>query len=1193
MISALIEFIKRLLSQPIWAVFALGIVGMWGYAWFNYEEDRIWYGLFTLAIWCVPEKWQHDSILMLRYVNNACLLIVLILVLAMYGPGFVYYGAGGVAVVACILGFLCIIQGQFESGKDFILGLGTFVPLTIMVAVGLPRVFWLAGGDLYGEMSDYTFQQGVNDLPLVDMSDRIMCLFALGALLLVIIREFLWLLPQIKQLRNLPTAKARSAAMGLVEVSGIARSVNETGNTVIYSGFDKAQPFDLEDESGTIRVEPPKKKRISGFISKIFGLSVPVYDCATINDGDHVYVVGNIMTRTDKKGNSRKVLSCRHADTNKASGLDGEMIQEFLGGRGHQRKDEDVFFIASGVEEDVHKRMRFRLITGVITVILFIALSTYAMMSRHQRLTLLDHEIISPAIQDHRLPQNIRQALKFSAHPHPGYQLWSAMELTKLGHGTLEYRSIYLDLLISDNPAGRDYAGRILFERDKGRKPVSAKILFKALSMPELNAKKYALLKIINQYRVQSQNQMRKEYQARQDAAQEVLKTWPELSGELRAMALGVLRTLSCPSKDMLAILPEALDSRNLMCAGMAADTFDLYAEDIEGEIPMAVIKRLMELLKYDTKLEWPPGYYKDMAGITPRVGDEAAGALMKCGKVVVPLIRERLNDSSDSLVKRALKILSKLDTEESLTDIYISFIKRDELATAELVMKLSRELSVEAQEKIRPHIWLLAKSKSKNTLYACQSLLYGLEFELNKVDRDWLLRFLTSEARVYAKNCAWSILVKNGADRELMIATIGKALKDFPDDTEQYCKWLGETRKEAIVILDTLVPLLDSQEHCRPVIELLGKLGPKAKERAGEKIAAMFLDQEKVEKWYYHYQALDTLTAWGDFKTLGIYLEGMGDRHTSNRHAVFDRIEKAGKGAITVLPSFIKILKERSYKNEYKIIRILRDLGPLAAPALPMLRERLEIESQKKKGGDTWDLLDAIAQIDLPQYPAEVPERRLLWEFTPESANVIWYEDRKAATQTVDGRTGVEMKSNMLATVKMDKINTDHGFTLMFWIHAKNHFKAKYMSMPDEFRWNAWGRRPAFESRYDKYDPPKKEITSWTVRSIYFNEKQDKGWFPSQTWTHMAVTLDPYTRSVKAYANGELKQVDKNYVIRSEWSQSEGHYNGLGYFKPNWTEFHIGDAWQRGGTYPGVYADIKLYNYPMDEKQIQQAMNE
>ncbi len=138
-------------------------------------------------------------------------------------------------------------------------------------------------------------------LPVVHPSQQDWARFFLAAGVLgaatnfvYVFMEIPWRLKQIAQIRALPRAKARSAAIGLTEFEGIARTIG-ADRDISKFGATEAQPFYLEDETGRILVDPGlatiRARTVSGTALMLNEVE------EGIRDGDPVYVIGNVQNR--------------------------------------------------------------------------------------------------------------------------------------------------------------------------------------------------------------------------------------------------------------------------------------------------------------------------------------------------------------------------------------------------------------------------------------------------------------------------------------------------------------------------------------------------------------------------------------------------------------------------------------------------------------------------------------------------------------------------------------------------------------------------------------------------------------------------------------------------------------------------------------------------------------------------------
>lgn len=105
----------------------------------------------------------------------------------------------------------------------------------------------------------YLFTQIPKELPAPSGALSFLIMGACGLLLPAAwtFRDFHWRYVHLRRLRNLPTSKTRSAALGLAEFAGTARSMDGTpviGRLDARGGW--VRPFYLEDDSGRIAVDP-------------------------------------------------------------------------------------------------------------------------------------------------------------------------------------------------------------------------------------------------------------------------------------------------------------------------------------------------------------------------------------------------------------------------------------------------------------------------------------------------------------------------------------------------------------------------------------------------------------------------------------------------------------------------------------------------------------------------------------------------------------------------------------------------------------------------------------------------------------------------------------------------------------------------------------------------------------------------
>jgi hypothetical protein len=146
-----------------------------------------------------------------------------------------------------------------------------------------------------------------------------------------------------RHVEQLATSTARSAAPGLVELRGVARPPGaESGFICGQIPPDRdhpAAPFELEDETGRIRVEPPPVSLEDD--PRFSAKRHPHYGLPVLEGGDEVVVVGAVSEDPERPG-QRRVTPW------KASGLPF--------GTGLLSRPE-IFFLACGDEEFAMRRL--------------------------------------------------------------------------------------------------------------------------------------------------------------------------------------------------------------------------------------------------------------------------------------------------------------------------------------------------------------------------------------------------------------------------------------------------------------------------------------------------------------------------------------------------------------------------------------------------------------------------------------------------------------------------------------------------------------------------------------------------------------------------------------------------------------------------------------------------------------------
>jgi HEAT repeat protein len=184
-----------------------------------------------------------------------------------------------------------------------------------------------------------------------------------------------WRSRQASQVELLPTSRARSAAIGLVELQGVARPVppNSKGPILNYNSRHpdpKAkQPFYLEDETGRILIDPRESKFRTRWLTSFGGritetvlksreqlpdLTAP--HVMALHPGDPVYVIGTAQPNPDAPPDavdSEKLIVSR-----RKSGFFSTPLWQLSQGKIRPKHAaEDIFFLTDSKEEVARRRI--------------------------------------------------------------------------------------------------------------------------------------------------------------------------------------------------------------------------------------------------------------------------------------------------------------------------------------------------------------------------------------------------------------------------------------------------------------------------------------------------------------------------------------------------------------------------------------------------------------------------------------------------------------------------------------------------------------------------------------------------------------------------------------------------------------------------------------------------------------------
>ena len=215
----------------------------------------------------------------------------------------------------------------------------------------------------------------------------------------------LWYWKHARQIRNLPTAKAGSAAIGLCELRGRARKASAQ----TFAGFPKAAVlghrlytvptqdgkelkeeshlplFYLEDETGRILVDPSAAGIRSSWMPLLFGTrfcEIAILSRITdtgvgerlqwIEDGDPIYLIGRVDIRGDAPADAKDSQRVLVRAPRTLNFLDAMLSVMFLG---IGDKSEGVFFLSDTDEADARRHLRRAALINALWAALWIGLS--------------------------------------------------------------------------------------------------------------------------------------------------------------------------------------------------------------------------------------------------------------------------------------------------------------------------------------------------------------------------------------------------------------------------------------------------------------------------------------------------------------------------------------------------------------------------------------------------------------------------------------------------------------------------------------------------------------------------------------------------------------------------------------------------------------------------------------------------
>ena len=216
---------------------------------------------------------------------------------------------------------------------------------------------------------------GIENPRLMAYLDVLVGLAGIGLSILATYIDSTWRTRQAAQVELLPTSKARSAAVGLVELQGRALPVSPsaTGPILQYNSrradSKRKQPFYLEDDTGRILIDPRGSRFRTRWMTSFGGritetvlrrreqlpdLSTP--HIMTLQPGDPVYVIGTAQPNPDAPADAVD-SECMVVRRRRMDLFSTPMWQLSQGKLQPEHDVEDIFFLTDSKEQVARKRI--------------------------------------------------------------------------------------------------------------------------------------------------------------------------------------------------------------------------------------------------------------------------------------------------------------------------------------------------------------------------------------------------------------------------------------------------------------------------------------------------------------------------------------------------------------------------------------------------------------------------------------------------------------------------------------------------------------------------------------------------------------------------------------------------------------------------------------------------------------------
>ncbi len=259
----------------------------------------------------------------------------------------------------------------------------TTLGMAAPVRISFIAAYFLSGRPAGGELEGFAATE-----PEFAGFNLVVGCAGLAVALFWLARDALWRIRQASQVENLPAAKSRSVALGLVELRGVARSADDGAGPIVrlhwdmfdYTPKQELRPFYLEDETGRVLVDPTDCRVRAGWVSdlgSVFGCHEIVlqgrvekddrWDAVTrtLMPGDPVYLIGNAEVNP-KAPPSATDSDCLVIRPSSQSSLSLSLWQ-FLFGKADAVRGESIFnvFFLADRDEVSAKRL---ILNGFYTV---------------------------------------------------------------------------------------------------------------------------------------------------------------------------------------------------------------------------------------------------------------------------------------------------------------------------------------------------------------------------------------------------------------------------------------------------------------------------------------------------------------------------------------------------------------------------------------------------------------------------------------------------------------------------------------------------------------------------------------------------------------------------------------------------------------------------------------------------------